>query len=29
MNLFERRNAIMKTLRKEGHTTVASPLCGS
>ena len=23
MNLFERRNAIMKTLRKEGHTTVA------
>lgn len=24
MNLFERRNAIMKTLRKEGHTTVAN-----
>ena len=24
MNLFERRSAIMKTLRKEGHTTVAS-----
>lgn len=24
MNLFERRNAIMSTLRKEGHTTVAS-----
>lgn len=24
MNLFERRNAIMRILRKEGHTTVTS-----
>ena len=24
MNLFERRNAIMRILRREGHTTVAS-----